>query len=56
MHLNGLATDGGSELAKGDNIKGNVLVGEGATIDPTAVVGPNVTIGPGCKVGAGSKI
>ena len=43
-------------LAKGDNIKGNVIVDASATIDPTAVVGPNVVLGAGCKVAAGAKV
>lgn len=58
LHLSSLAGDQNTagQLAKGDNIKGNVLVGEGCFIDPTAVVGPNVVLGNGCKVGAGSKV
>jgi mannose-1-phosphate guanylyltransferase len=43
-------------LAKGENIKGNVLVDETASIDPTAIVGPNVVVGPRCKIGKGCKI
>lgn len=58
LHLSSLAGDASTagQLAKGDNIKGNVLVGSGCTIDPTAIVGPNVVLGNNCKVGAGSKV
>jgi len=43
-------------LAKGDNIKGNVLVDESASIDASALVGPNVVVGPGCKIGPGARV
>ena len=55
LHLASLAEQDGV-LAKGDHIKGNVLVDASATIDPTAVVGPNVVVGPNCKIGPGCKI
>merc|ERR1712091_703402 len=55
LHLSALRESSPGELATGDNIKGNVMIGEGVTVDPTAVVGPNVVLGPGCSVGAGSK-
>ena len=53
MHLASLDS---KELAHGDNIKGNVMVHESASIDPQALVGPNVVLGANCKVGAGSRI
>jgi len=43
-------------LAKGANIKGNVLIHPSATVDASAIVGPNVVIGEGCKVGPGCRI
>jgi mannose-1-phosphate guanylyltransferase len=56
LHLSSLRESSPSELASGDNIRGNVIIAEGATVDPTAIVGPNVVLGPGCSVGAGSKV
>jgi len=43
-------------LAKGDNIEGNVIIDETATVDASSIIGPNVVIGAGCKVGAGCRI
>jgi len=43
-------------LATGNNIKGNVILHESATIDPTSVIGPNVVIGANVKVGPGCKV
>ena len=56
LHLGQLRKDNESELASGDWIKGNVIVHESATIDPTAIVGPNVVVGENCKIGPGVKI
>lgn len=56
LHLSSLREHSAADLATGDNIQGNVMIGEGATIDPTAVVGPNVVVGNGCSIGAGSKV
>ncbi len=44
------------ELAKGDNIKGNVIVHPTAQIHPEALIGPDVIIGEGCVVGPGTWI
>lgn len=46
----------GLHLAKGANIKGNVMIDASAVVDPTAEIGPNVVIGPGCRVHAGARI
>lgn len=43
-------------MATGDNIQGNVIIHETASVDPSAVIGPNVVVGAGCTVGAGSRI
>ena len=43
-------------LATGENIKGNVIIHESATVDPSSVIGPNVVLGANCKVGPGCKI
>jgi len=56
MHLSSLTKLDPDSLAKGDNIKGNVMIHSGASVDPSAVIGPNVVIGDKCKVGAGSRI
>jgi len=56
LHLSSLNDLKLGGLASGDNIVGNVMVHETASVDPSAQVGPNVVIGPGCKVGPGSKI
>lgn len=56
MHLGSLRTIDPSQLAKGENITGNVMVDASATIDPSALVGPNVVVGPGCKIGAGARV
>lgn len=47
---------GPDQLAKGDNIKGNVIIDPSAVVDPSAVIGPNVVIGKNCKVGPASKV
>jgi len=56
LHLSSLATQAPAELAKGDNIVGNVMIHESATVDPSSTIGPNVVIGAGCKVGPGNLI
>lgn len=43
-------------LAKGDNIKGNVIIDPSAKIDDSSIIGPNVVIGPNCKIGPGCKV
>lgn len=56
LHLASLNEQNNGDLAKGDNIKGNVIIHSSATVDPSATIGPNVVIGPNCKVGKGTKI
>ena len=56
LHLSSLTELNPGSLAKGDNIKGNVLIDPSAKIDPTAIIGPNVVVGPNCKIGPGSKV
>jgi len=56
LHLSSLAEHSAAVLAKGDNIKGNCLIHESASVDSSAVIGPNVVIGANCKVGPGCKI
>lgn len=56
LHLSSLTTVAPDSLAKGANIKGNVMIHESANVDPSAVIGPNVVIGEGCKVGPGARI
>ncbi len=43
-------------LAKGPQIKGDVLIDPSAKVDPTAELGPNVVIGAGVTVGPGQRI
>ena len=43
-------------LAKGDNIKGNVIVHPTAKIHPDAEIGPNVVIGADCVIGPATRI
>lgn len=44
------------KLAKGDNIKGNVLIDPSAKISPSCLIGPNVVIGPNCVVEDGARL
>lgn len=43
-------------LARGEGIRGNVLIDPTATIEPGSLIGPNVTIGPRCHVKAGARL
>lgn len=45
-----------SQLAKGDNIIGNVLIHPSAKVDENSVIGPNVTIGANCIIGSGVRL
>ncbi len=56
LYLKSLEIKSSDMLAKGPNIKGNVLIHPTAKVDPTAVIGPNVIIGEDCEVGPGTKI
>lgn len=56
LYLNFLRNKSSAELAKGDNIQGNVLVHPDAKIHPDALVGPNVCIGAGCVVESGVRL
>jgi mannose-1-phosphate guanylyltransferase len=44
------------QLAKGDNIIGNVLIHPTAKVDENSVLGPNVTIGAYCNIGSGVRL
>lgn len=45
-----------SLLATGDNIKGNVVVHQTASVDKEALIGPNVVIGANVKVAKGARV
>lgn len=47
---------GSDELAKGDNIIGNVLIHPTAKVDSSSVIGPNVVIGENCVIMKGTRI
>jgi len=55
-YLQFLRDQGSEELAKGDNIIGNVLVHPSANVDSTSVIGPNVVIGENCVIMRGARI
>jgi mannose-1-phosphate guanylyltransferase len=44
------------QLAKGDNIIGNVLIHPSAKVDSSSVIGPNVVIGENCVVARGVRL
>eukprot|EP00347_Sterkiella_histriomuscorum_P020276 403338422 len=44
------------EIAKGDNIIGNVMIHPTAQVDISSVIGPNVVIGEGCIIQKGVRI
>jgi len=56
MHLASLAAKSPQRLATGDNIKGNVLIHESASIGDGCVIGPDVVIGEGAVVGSGVRL
>jgi mannose-1-phosphate guanylyltransferase len=51
-----LKDSGSEELAKGDNIIGNVLIHPSAKVDESCVIGPNVVIGENCTVARGVRL
>lgn len=55
-YLQYLKDQGSEELAKGDNIIGNVLVHPTANVDSSSVIGPNVVIGENCIIGKGVRL
>ena len=55
-YLQFLRDQGSLELAKGDNIIGNVLIHPSANVDSTSVIGPNVVIGEHCIIMKGARI
>lgn len=56
LYLDSLKKSGEGELAKGDNIIGNVLIDPSAKVHPEAVLGPNVSIGADCVIGKGVRL
>jgi mannose-1-phosphate guanylyltransferase len=56
LHLDSLRIHSPSELAGGENIRGNVLVHEEAKIGTGCVIGPDVSIGKGCVIGDGVRL
>ncbi|CDW81783.1 mannose-1-phosphate guanyltransferase [Stylonychia lemnae] len=56
LYLQYLKDQGSEDLARGDNIIGNVLIHPSARVDPSSVIGPNVVIGEDCVVWNGVRI
>ena len=56
MYLAWLKEKKESELAKGDNIIGNVIIHSTAQVDHSSVIGPNVTIGETCIIERGVRL
>ncbi len=55
-YLQHLKDQGSLELAKGDNIIGNVLIHPTAKVDSSSVIGPNVVIGENCTIARGVRL
>ena len=55
-YLQHLKDQGSEELAKGDNIIGNVLIHPTAKVDSSSVIGPNVVIGENCVIARGVRL
>lgn len=55
-YLQHLKEQGSEELAKGDNIIGNVLIHPTAKVDSSSVIGPNVVIGENCTIARGVRL
>lgn len=55
-YLQFLKDRGSDELAKGDNIIGNVLIHPSAKVDSSSVIGPNVVIGENVTVQRGARL
>jgi mannose-1-phosphate guanylyltransferase len=56
LHLDSLRRRKPEQLAEGDNITGNVIIDETATIGQGCVIGPNVSIGKMCVIGDGVRL
>lgn len=56
FYLQFMKEQGSEELAKGDNIIGNVLIHPSAKVDASSVIGPNVVIGENCIIANGVRI
>jgi len=56
LHLDSLRIHSPSDLAGGENIRGNVLVHEEAKIGNGCLIGPDVSIGKGCVIGDGVRL
>ena len=56
LHLDSLRIHSPSDLAGGENIRGNVLVHEEAKIGNGCVIGPDVSIGKDCVIGDGVRL
>lgn len=56
FYLQHLKDQGSEELAKGDNIIGNVMIHPTAKVDQSSVIGPNVVIGENCTIARGVRL
>ncbi|AGO10911.1 AaceriAFR599Wp [[Ashbya] aceris (nom. inval.)] len=56
LYLNSLSKRHPEQLAKGDNIVGNVIIDPSAKISGSAKLGPDVVIGPNVTIGEGVRI
>lgn len=56
MRLAAYAREEPETLAKGERIKGNVLIDATAKVHPNAVVGPDTVVGPNCVIGDGARV
>jgi len=56
LYLQHLKDQESVELARGDNIIGNVLIHPSAKVDGSSVLGPNVVIGADCVVARGVRL
>lgn len=56
LHLGSLRERHPEELAKGDNIKGDVIMDPSVKVGEGSLIGPNVSVGAGVRIGRGVRL